>query len=105
MWHGKEGSGVRGMGLGIAVIEGSSFPLDDTGASDRPRGAPGGLACKTAREPTKPGGDSSERAVKVLFRTKGAGGRAMICFARHLVHVELGVVAARRPGFVVVVWP
>ena len=71
--HGKEGSGVRGMGLGIAVIEGSPFPLDDTGASDRPRGAPGGLACETAREPTKPGGHSSERAIKVLFRTKGAG--------------------------------
>ena len=80
--HGKEGSGVRGMGLGITVIEGSPFPLDDTGASDRPRGAPGGLACETAREPVKPGGHSSERAVKVLFRTKGAGGRAMICFAR-----------------------
>ena len=71
--HGKEGSGVRGMGLGIAVIEGFPFPLDDTGASDRPRGAPGGLACETAREPAKPGCHSSERAVKVLFRTKGAG--------------------------------
>jgi len=61
------------MGLGIAVIEGSPFPLDDTGVSDRPRGAPSGLACETAREPRKPGGHSSERAVKVLFRTKGAG--------------------------------
>ena len=79
--HGKEGSGVRGMGLGIAVIEGFPFPLDDTRASDGPRGASGVLACETAREPTKPGGHSSERAVKVLFRTKGAG-RAMICFAR-----------------------
>ena len=57
------------MGLGIVVIEGFPFPQDDTGASDRPRGAPGGLTCETA----KPGGHSSERAVKVLFRTKGAG--------------------------------
>jgi len=110
--HGKEGSGVRGMGLGIVVIEGSLFPLDDMGASDRPRGASGGLTCETAREPAKPGGHSSERAseraVKVLFRTKGAGASDdLFCTLvdDHLVHVELGVVAARRPGFVVVVWP